>query len=44
MTNYYRLMLGKNSIHAKECFGGELVGTDFGLAIDLTGKLQANKS
>ena len=32
-------MLGKKSAHAEECFGGNFIGTDFGIAQDLTQKL-----
>jgi restriction system protein len=39
MKSYYRLMLGARSIHANDCFGEEVVGTDFGLTEDLTDKL-----
>jgi len=39
MKNYYRLMLGKKSIHAEECFAGGFIGTDFGISQDLTHKL-----
>jgi hypothetical protein len=41
MKNYYRLMLGRKSVHAEACFFGGFVGTDFGLHIDLTGRLPA---
>lgn len=36
MRNFYRLMLGEKSVHAKECFAGGFVGVDFGLHQDLT--------
>ena len=39
MKNYYRLMLGKASVHAEDCFSGGFVGTDFDLGVDLQGKL-----
>lgn len=39
MKNYYRVMLGQGSIHAEECFTGNFIGVDFGVAKDLTGKL-----
>lgn len=39
MKNYYRVMLGKKSVHAAECFAGGFIGTDFGVAEDLKGKL-----
>src|SRR5260221_300129 len=39
MRNYYRVMLGKGSIHAEKCFAGNFVGTNFDINQDLTGKL-----
>lgn len=39
MKNYYRIMLGRKSAHAAECFAGGFMGTDFGITEDLTGKL-----
>ena len=39
MKSYYRVMLGKGSKHAEECFAGGFVGTDFGIHQDLTGHL-----
>ena len=39
MRNFYRLMLGKQSTHAQECFTGGFVGTDFGIHQDLTDQL-----
>lgn len=39
MKNYYRLMLGRKSIHAEACLAGGFVGTDFGIHQDLTGRL-----
>jgi restriction system protein len=39
MTNYYRVMLGRESIHAKECIEGNFIGTDFLVNQDLNGKL-----
>jgi len=39
MKNYYRIFLGKNSIHAQECFSGGFVGAEFNIQEDLTGKL-----
>lgn len=39
MKNYYRLMLGKKSVHAPECIAGNFIGVDFGISQDLTGKL-----
>lgn len=39
MKNYYRLMLGKKSIHAEACFAGNFIGVDFGIDRDLTERL-----
>jgi len=39
VKNYYRVMLGRKSIHAAECFAGNFIGTDFGIHQDLTKKL-----
>lgn len=39
MKSYYRLMLGKKSMFASECFAAGFVGTDFGIHQDLTGQL-----
>jgi len=39
MKNYYRVMLGRKSIYAAECFAGNFIGTDFGIDQDLTNKL-----
>ena len=39
MRNYYRVMLGKKSVHAAECFAGGFIGTDFLIHEDLTRKL-----
>ena len=39
MKSYYRVMLGKKSIHADECITGNFIGTDFGIKQDLTKKL-----
>jgi restriction system protein len=39
MKSYYRVMLGKKSVHAPECFAEGFIGTDFGINQDLTGKL-----
>lgn len=33
MKNYYRVMLGKKSTHAPECFAGGFIATDFGIQI-----------
>ena len=42
MRNFYRLMLGRKSIHAESCFNGGFVGTDFDVHHDLSGRLPDN--
>ncbi len=42
MKNFYRVMLGKGSVHAAECFSGGFIGTDFEIDQDLTGHLSAD--
>ena len=37
--SYYRVMLGRESVHAEECFAGSFIGASFDIAQDLTGKL-----
>lgn len=39
MKSYYRVMLGRKSAHAAECFAGGFIGTDFGIHEDLSRKL-----
>lgn len=39
MKNYYRIMLGRQSVHAEEAFAGGYIGADFGIKEDLTNKL-----
>jgi restriction system protein len=39
MKKYYRVMLGKKSIYAEECFTGNFIGVNFGITQDLTNKL-----
>jgi len=39
MKSYYRVMLGRQSIHAQECHAENFIGADFGIAQDLTGDL-----
>lgn len=39
MKNYYRLMLGRKSIHAQDCFAGGFVGVDFVPHEDLSRRL-----
>ncbi len=36
---FYRVMLGRGSEHAKECFSGNFIGADFDIDEDLSGKL-----
>lgn len=42
MKSYYRIMLGRGSIHAEEAYKGNFIGADFGLNIDLNNKLPDN--
>jgi restriction system protein len=37
--SYYRIMLGKGSVFAPQCFEGGFIGTDFDINMDLTGRL-----
>jgi restriction system protein len=39
MKDYYRIMLGRQSVHAAECFAGNFIGTDFEIKQDLTNHL-----
>ncbi|MDW2981866.1 endonuclease NucS domain-containing protein [Rhodanobacter sp. KK11] len=39
MRNYYRVMLGRRSVHADECLRGGFIGADFGIEQDLGGRL-----
>lgn len=39
MKRYYRVMLGKGSMFATECFAGNFIGADYDIDQDLTGKL-----
>jgi len=39
MSTYYRVMLGKQHAHAEDCFSGNFIGTDYGIAEDLSAKL-----
>ena len=41
MKSYYRLMLGRKSIHAAECFASNFVGVDYLIEQDLSDKLYA---
>jgi restriction system protein len=38
-TSYYRVMLGKKSQYANECFVGNFIGADFGIKDNLTHRL-----
>lgn len=39
MKSYYRVMLGRGSVYAAECFAGGFIGVDYEVEQDLTGKL-----
>ncbi len=39
MKSYYRIMLGRKSAYAQDCFAGSFIGTDFGINEDLSQKL-----
>ena len=39
MKSYYRIMLGRASAYAKECFEGGFIGADFDMNEDLSGSL-----
>src|SRR5437868_3341581 len=39
MRNYYRVMLGRRSAYASECFDGSFIGTDFSIHEDLSRQL-----
>jgi restriction system protein len=39
MKSYFRIMLGRKSTHAAECFAGGFIGTDFGIDEDLSRRL-----
>lgn len=39
MKSYYRVMLGRQSVHAEACFAGEFIGVDFEIPQDLSGQL-----
>ena len=42
MRSYYRVMLGRQSVNAAECFAGGFIGANFEIAEDLTNKLPDN--
>lgn len=39
MKNYYRVMLGRRSVFAADCFARGFIGVDFDLPLDLTNRL-----
>jgi len=39
LKNYYRVMLGRKSVYARECFEGGFTGTHFDIYEDLSDKL-----
>ncbi len=39
MRKYYRVILGKKSVFAEQCFSGNFIGADIGIAEDLTHNL-----
>lgn len=42
MRGFFRVMLGRKSMHARECFDGAFIGADFGIVQDLTNDLPEN--
>lgn len=40
--SYYRIMLGRKSVYAKECHDGQFIGGDWGMDFDLIGTLPDN--
>ena len=42
MKSYYRIMLGRASAHAKECYNKNFIGCNFAFELDFTGKLLDN--
>ncbi|MFC1513020.1 endonuclease NucS domain-containing protein [Thermodesulfobacteriota bacterium] len=40
--SYYRIMLGRKSVHAEEAYKGQFIGVDFGIDQDLSSKLPEN--
>ena len=39
MKSYYRVMAGRKSIHAENCFQEGFIGVDYGIDVDLTDRL-----
>lgn len=42
MKNYFRVMLGRKSVHAAECFANNYIGVSFGIDVDLASRLPEN--
>lgn len=42
MKSYYRVMLGRKSVHSETCVANEFIGADFGINQDLTNELTEN--
>ena len=42
MTDYYRIMAGRKSVFAEECFAGDFIGADYGIEQDLSAELPDN--
>jgi restriction system protein len=40
--NFYRIMLGRKSVHADACHQGQFIGADYGIHENLTNKLPEN--
>lgn len=40
--SYYRIMLGRKSVHAEVCYQGQFIGVDFGIDENLSDKLPEN--
>lgn len=40
--SFYRIMLGRRSVHADECYQGNFIGADFGIDTDLSNQLPEN--
>ena len=42
LKNYYRVMPGRKSMYADECFSGNFIGADFDMDMDLSDRLPEN--
>ena len=42
MKKYIRVILGKGSVHANECYENKFIGADYGIEVDLTKELPDN--